>query len=520
MSTITAPIVLKRSASPTSIPSTISLQLGELAINTYDGRLFSLKDNGTQSIVEFTTTSYVTNAISDAVITHLDMLSDVSVSALLTGQVLTWNSSNADWVNSTLSLTSLSGVVLSSPSSGQVLEYNGTNWINATNSSAVSIATCTDAVITSPAVGQVLEYNGTDWINATLASSTPSISTCSDVTLTSLTTGQVLQYNGSIWVNAAVSGGGGGGFSDFTENGHNNLGLGPSAMVASHANYGTDNVAVGHYALQQLSGGYYNTALGSTALQQCTSGGNNTALGYSAALNLTTQNYVTAIGYQALLNPGNGCTSLGYNAGAYANGGSTATQNTYIGYQAGGFASTTYTNTTCLGNGSAVSGSSQVQIGNSSTTTYVYGTVQNRSDIRDKTAVAPTSLGLAFINAINPIEYKWNLREDYITTTLTETIIDGKLVITPNTTTAPNDGSKTRNRLHQGVSAQQVKQVMTSMGVDFGGYQDHSINGGQDVLTIGYDEFIGPLIKAVQELTALNTALTARVVALEAKFPQ
>jgi hypothetical protein len=65
----------------------------------------------------------------------------------------------------------------------------------------------------------------------------------------------------------------------------------------------------------------------------------------------------------------------------------------------------------------------------------------------------------------------------------------------------PKDGSRAKRRKHQGVIAQEVKAVMDELGVDFGGYQDHSINGGTDVLTIGYDEFIAPLIKAVQELT-------------------
>ena len=73
------------------------------------------------------------------------------------------------------------------------------------------------------------------------------------------------------------------------------------------------------------------------------------------------------------------------------------------------------------------------------------------------------------------------------------------------------DGSKKRNRFHHGVIAQEVKEVIDSTGNDFGGYQDHKINGGEDRLTIGYDEFIGPLIKAVQELSAENEALKARL---------
>ena len=40
-------------------------------------------------------------------------------------------------------------------------------------------------------------------------------------------------------------------------------------------------------------------------------------------------------------------------------------------------------------------------------------------------------------------------------------------------------------------------------GIDFGGFQDHSTNGGDDVLSIGYEELIAPMIKAIQELKAI-----------------
>jgi hypothetical protein len=59
------------------------------------------------------------------------------------------------------------------------------------------------------------------------------------------------------------------------------------------------------------------------------------------------------------------------------------------------------------------------------------------------------------------------------------------------------DGSKKRNRFHQGFIAQEVMELNTG----FGGVQDHKINGGDDVLSLGYDEFIPPLVKAIQELT-------------------
>jgi len=149
----------------------------------------------------------------------------------------------------------------------------------------------------------------------------------------------------------------------------------------------------------------------------------------------------------------------------------------------------TYTNCSGLGYQASVTGSNQVQLGNSDTTTYVYGTVQNRSDERDKTDIRPTTLGLAFINSLVPIDYKWDMREDYRK---------------PNQKLAEikKDGSKKRGRYHHGFGASSVKDTMDALGVDFGGYQDHKIAGGEDVLSLGYDEFIAPMVKAIQELSA------------------
>jgi phage-related tail fiber protein len=45
-------VKLKRSAVASKVPLTTDLQLGELAINTYDGVLYTLKNNGTASVVQ------------------------------------------------------------------------------------------------------------------------------------------------------------------------------------------------------------------------------------------------------------------------------------------------------------------------------------------------------------------------------------------------------------------------------------------------------------------------------------
>lgn len=46
-------VIVKRSAVPGKVPLTTDLDLGEIAVNTHDGKMFTKRDNGAASIVEF-----------------------------------------------------------------------------------------------------------------------------------------------------------------------------------------------------------------------------------------------------------------------------------------------------------------------------------------------------------------------------------------------------------------------------------------------------------------------------------
>ena len=217
--------------------------------------------------------------------------------------------------------------------------------------------------------------------------------------------------------------------------------------------------AIGSNAMDFSKYGENNTALGSYSLRYI-NGDNNTSIGALSSINLQTGNNNTALGYAAL---------------RYAPDGSELTN---------------VTNSTGIGYNSRVSGNDQVQLGGPGTSVYAYGALQNRSDIRDKADIRETKLGLDFIKKLRPVDFKWDMREDY--TEIDET---GSVIV------HEKDGSKKRNRYHHGLIAQDVQKVIEETGVDFGGFQDHKIAGGHDVLTVGYTELIGPLIKAVQELT-------------------
>ena len=168
--------------------------------------------------------------------------------------------------------------------------------------------------------------------------------------------------------------------------------------------------------------------------------------------------------------------------------------------------------------------SNEVQLGNAATLAYCYGSgVISRSDARDKTDVRNTRLGLDFIKALRPVDYRWDMREDYRPEPSPEddaTSTNGEEV--PWSVSAyVHDGSKTRTRYHHGLIAQEVKMAVESVGeTDFGGYQDHTVKGGDDVLSLGYTEFIAPLIKAVQQLSEMVQNLQERVQTLSERLPQ
>jgi len=151
----------------------------------------------------------------------------------------------------------------------------------------------------------------------------------------------------------------------------------------------------------------------------------------------------------------------------------------------------------------------------------VNGTV-NTSDERLKTEIRPSSLGLDFINALLPISYKWvvggnraTLEEDGTEIEPGYTTIDGKK-IPPRTkpkyvnVTTPIPGVRT----HWGLGAQQVKSVLDAQGVvDFAGYVVDDVNDPNSTQSLRYHEFIGPMIKAIQELSAKVKALEAQLAA-------
>ena len=100
---------------------------------------------------------------------------------------------------------------------------------------------------------------------------------------------------------------------------------------------------------------------------------------------------------------------------------------------------------------------------------YSNNSATTSSDARTKENIITSDLGLDFINNLHPVKYNK---------------IEG-------------------NRTHYGLIAQEVKSVLDASGVaDFGGWLISDVNDLEGTQALRYEEFISPLIKAVQELTA------------------
>ena len=111
------------------------------------------------------------------------------------------------------------------------------------------------------------------------------------------------------------------------------------------------------------------------------------------------------------------------------------------------------------------------------------------SDRNEKNTITATDLGLDFVNKLSPVSYKFN------------------------------SGTRT----HYGLIAQDIETVLTDIGkstANFAGFIKDSVDDDGNSFDparygLRYQEFISPMIKAIQELSAENTALKARVAALE-----
>jgi len=136
------------------------------------------------------------------------------------------------------------------------------------------------------------------------------------------------------------------------------------------------------------------------------------------------------------------------------------------------------------------------------------GTIQT-SDSRLKQEVETSVLGTDFVKALRPVSYKWIESKKV-------PIVDGTDENGENIYRTDGDGnwvyeSRDGARKHWGFIAQEVKQVVDDVSVDFAGWTLSDKDDPNSTQSLRYEEFIAPLTKALQEAISEIETLKQRL---------
>ena len=261
-------------------------------------------------------------------------------------------------------------------------------------------------------------------------------------------------------------------FEGVDQNGKPNIAMGVFSLE-NNVQEGA-NVAIGNGALRYLgkgmtlsnyTGGFGNIAIGDETLKGGHTGSWNTSDTFRG-------NYNTAVGYQSMI------LLKGF----------AASSNSAFGRQAGDNI-TTGSNNTCIGAGSDASSatvSNEITLGDSNVSSLRCNvqTISSLSDARDKTDIVDIPTGLDFLNDLRPVKFKWQTRDG-----------NGK------------DGS-----ISAGFLAQDLQKIQKDSSAEF---LNLVMDNNPDRLEAREGQLIPVLVKAIQELSAKNDALEARIKTLE-----
>lgn len=254
--------------------------------------------------------------------------------------------------------------------------------------------------------------------------------------------------------------------------GTNNLFLGINA--GNFTMSGLGNLVFGNNALDNNTTGIFNTSFGVQSLTDNTTGDNNTALGYQTLAGNISGDNNTAGGHLSLSSntSGVGNTAFGFRS---LLGNTTGTNNIAIGINAGGTI-TTGSNNIAIGNSANVptgTSSNQVRLGNTSIT---YAGIQVAwtitSDMRLKSNIKNSELGLGFISKLRPVSY-----------------------------IRLNDETQSTE---YGFISQEVDDLLKEVSPEKTGMISVDDEG---TYSLRYNDLIAPMVKAIQELKAENDKL-------------
>ena len=290
-----------------------------------------------------------------------------------------------------------------------------------------------------------------------------------------------------------------------------------NVAIGNRAGYGVTTayscVLIGYNVGSTLTSGYFNTLVGRATIQNLNQGERNVAVGYFCGGN-GDKSRSTSIGESSLyVSDGSNNTAVGQYAGGQN---STGTNNLYLGKDAG---------LTGSPGGAQTTGSNEIFLGDENITAaniQVDWTVA--SDQRDKTDFSSLDIGLDFVNNLKPYTFKWDKRSNYIDkSVVTELNEDGKSYKTKgwelitDLDKITTDGTHKEDWLDLGFKAQDVEALEKEAGYKIADKTNLTTTLTKDGKQYGikYNKFVPILVKAIQELSAKNDALEARIKKLE-----
>jgi hypothetical protein len=340
----------KRSLTPGSVPTTSSLNVGEIAINVPDGKIFVEKSGSAGQSIE---TVLVSNTTTDIGI--LTLSGSLILSGSGTGSVLDVSAGNVDFDFDTLSFSGSAAIT------GSLIVTGGIKGsLTGTASYASQSLSSSYALSASYSTIALNAFMATSSSYAVSASWAPSSGggAAFPYTGSARITGS-LGVTGSINIKAAGA-----------------LSTDIPFQVRNSANTANIITITGKGQIWSNGAGFIssNTSYGELALTANTTGPNNTAFGYNTLTTNTTSGQNTGVGWGALqLTAGAGNTAIGYGAGQINAAGF---NNVYIGYAAGQYGTTA---DNCIFIGFAAGQSSNatngIFIGQTTSTTGGNGTV-------------------------------------------------------------------------------------------------------------------------------------------------
>ena len=236
--------------------------------------------------------------------------------------------------------------------------------------------------------------------------------------------------------------------------------------------------------------GSFNTGTGNLALFSNVSGGENTADGFEA-LNLNTtgsNNTAQGSGALSLNHTGSFLTGIGDNANVGADG---------------------LVNSTAVGANARINSSNTIQLGDPNIISVnSYGTFTTISDGRFKVEIRNDVGGLNFIMKLRPVTYQLDERKIAIE----QYGENNNRMVTQKLQTENSN----LNIRHTGFIAQEVEKAANETGFEFDAIKKPE--NDKDHYSLGYAQFVVPLVKAVQEQQQLINAQDQRMLEQDYKI--